>query len=401
MRPDRGGYSPIAQFSCLLVVQFIVQSGFAVSLSALPFIALNLGGNPELIVFILGSNVVAAVLAAPIIGLIGDRLGRRGTVAGVFLASSMAVFLHGATGSLTVLLLARFLVGIHAAGTGVIMATVSDLFGKESAKYMGYLGAATTTGWILAPIAMWYFSVADPVEISRVLVVSGLLGILATIGLWVALSVPTQSVASSREPVARASKMRVSVRANLLNMPVFVFTAGAIFFGHAGINSTMGPVFVTDFGVQNDELNLIVATANLLIIPIEVFLVGFIASRGLQRTTVTTQLVALTLLCLWVLVAPTKLGFFVVFVALSGASQLTLPLVLYLVSESSRPQQKAYLMSVASTIINVFKLTGPYVLALMFAISGLSGILMSLFCLLLLSTLATVGYFFVAGRNEN
>lgn len=51
---------------------------------------------------------------------------------------------------------------------------------------------------------------------------------------------------------------------------------------------------------------------------------------------------------------------------------------------------KAYMMSLASTVINLFKLAGPYLLALAFAGFGINGLLLTLTGALLVSTAATL-----------
>ena len=190
----------------------------------------------------MGANLVAAVAIVSLIGVLGDRFGRQGAVVGVFLFSSIAVLLHGATSALFTLLLARFLIGIHAVGTGLIMAIVSDLFGKGSARYMGYLGAATTTGWILAPLSIWHYSVTEINDIENVLRGLGFLEISITLVLWAALARSSRMLISSGPPTSRRAISPVDTLVYLRRMPPFVFTAGAIFLGHAGVNSTMGPV---------------------------------------------------------------------------------------------------------------------------------------------------------------
>lgn len=122
--------------------------------TALPAIAGEMG-EVERTSWIVVSYLIAATIAAPVYGRLGDALGRRRIMfvaLGVFIVASL---LCAVAPSMTLLSAARFLQGL---GGGGLMTLSQALIGeaippRERARYQGYLAAVAVTANTFGPVA--------------------------------------------------------------------------------------------------------------------------------------------------------------------------------------------------------------------------------------------------------
>jgi DHA1 family tetracycline resistance protein-like MFS transporter len=65
------------RLALVIAFVFIDLLGYSLFLPLLPFYAGVLGAPPTLVGFLVASNALAQLIAAPVIGRLSDRLGRR------------------------------------------------------------------------------------------------------------------------------------------------------------------------------------------------------------------------------------------------------------------------------------------------------------------------------------
>ena len=127
--------------------------------TALPAIAASTG-NVERASWIVVSYLIAATIAAPIYGRLGDAFGRRNLMfaaLGVFIVASL---LCAISPTIELLTLARLLQGL---GGGGLMTLSQALVGeaippRERARYQGYLAAVAVCANTFGPVAGGYLS---------------------------------------------------------------------------------------------------------------------------------------------------------------------------------------------------------------------------------------------------
>ena len=133
---------------------FIGTLDQAIVAAALPTIAANLGGFAK-IAWLVTAYLLAATVAAPIYGRLGDAFGRKQallTALVLFLVGSVACALAG---TLTILIAARVLQGL---GGGGLMTLAQALIGeavspKERGRFQGWFGAIFALASTLGPLA--------------------------------------------------------------------------------------------------------------------------------------------------------------------------------------------------------------------------------------------------------
>jgi DHA1 family tetracycline resistance protein-like MFS transporter len=150
---------------------FIDLLGYSLFLPLLPYYAGSLGATSAVVGILIASNALAQLLAAPIIGRLSDRFGRRpllifsisGTLAS-FLVLTLVEPLGGSLGAalggrmsvgsaaLVVLFLSRILDGLFGGDVSLARAYITDITDDSNrARGLGMIGAAFGLGFIVGP----------------------------------------------------------------------------------------------------------------------------------------------------------------------------------------------------------------------------------------------------------
>ena len=141
-------------FPSIMLPMFLAVVDQTIVATALPAIAAATG-EVERASWIVVSDLIAATVAAPIYGRLGDSFGRRKvmfTALGVFMVASL---LCAAAPTIELLALARVLQGL---GGGGLMTLSQALVGetippRERARYQGYLAAVAVCANTFGPVA--------------------------------------------------------------------------------------------------------------------------------------------------------------------------------------------------------------------------------------------------------
>ena len=157
----------------VLVITFVFVDllGYSLFLPLLPYYAETFGAGPTLVGLLVASNALAQLVAAPTVGRLSDRFGRRpllifsiaGTVVS-FLLLGLVEPLGGLLTRLTagaipveaaaivMLFLSRSLDGLAGGNASLARAYISDITDDEDrAKGLGMIGAAFGLGFIIGP----------------------------------------------------------------------------------------------------------------------------------------------------------------------------------------------------------------------------------------------------------
>ncbi|MBL8643158.1 MAG: MFS transporter [Rhodospirillaceae bacterium] len=136
----------------LFLIVFVGMMGTSLLAPLIPFYAARLGLTPEYITAIIGLYALCQFVAAPLLGQISDRWGRKPvlmlTSAGQCLAFAFLAF----TDSVWLLVLSRVIGGVCAGNLATAYAYVTDTTTPENrASGMGKVGAAFGLGFVLGP----------------------------------------------------------------------------------------------------------------------------------------------------------------------------------------------------------------------------------------------------------
>jgi MFS family permease len=137
----------------LLFAAFVDMLGYAMVFPLLPFYAVRLGADAQVIGWMIASFSIAQVAAAPLWGRFSDRWGRRPALLFGLIGSAVAFLIFGFATAVWLLFLSRLAQGAAGGTTSVMQAYIADsVVPEERAKALGWLSAATNTGVMLGPV---------------------------------------------------------------------------------------------------------------------------------------------------------------------------------------------------------------------------------------------------------
>lgn len=140
----------------LIVVTLLTVIGMTVVLPVLPFVVLEYVPNENELAVWVGVleavNGLFAFLAAPVLGRLSDRFGRRPVIIAAAFGAALSMTLFGIGGALWVLVLARVIQGSTAGDLPALFAYLADITPPEQrAKRFGLLGALSGIGMMIGP----------------------------------------------------------------------------------------------------------------------------------------------------------------------------------------------------------------------------------------------------------
>ena len=140
----------------LIVVAFLNTMGMTIIGPVVPFMALQHLSNPAdlaiVVAWMTSIYGICQLLAAPALGLLSDRFGRRPILFVCLLGSAVGYLLFGLGGALWMLFLGRVIDGLTGGNFSVLFAYVADITRpEERGKYFGMVGGFSGVGFIVGP----------------------------------------------------------------------------------------------------------------------------------------------------------------------------------------------------------------------------------------------------------
>ena len=136
----------------IFLIVFIDLLGFGIILPLLPYIAEKYSAGPLQIGLLTATYSFFQLIAAPILGRLSDRYGRKKLLIISQLGSALGYLILGLAGNLPLLFLSRIIDGITGGNISIAQAYIADVTDKKNrARGMGIIGAAFGLGFIFGP----------------------------------------------------------------------------------------------------------------------------------------------------------------------------------------------------------------------------------------------------------
>ncbi|MBB5664691.1 MFS family permease [Rhizobium leguminosarum] len=277
----------------LMLPVFMIVSLDAASSGAilpiLPFFLRDLGASPLLLGLVLGAEALSQFVAAPWLGQLSDRFGRKRILLASQAGALVSLLLLALAGSVVFVLLARVLLGLTAANFSAAAAYAADNSSPTTRRRaIGILSAGLGLGGMIGSSLSGYLA-----DISLTAPISVALGLSATslcvTGLWLrGAHAPGRPGDDSKE--AEAIGKKISFR-TLLASPiirVLIVVLLCHYFSY-GMFSSQLAVFLGDTFTWNDhafgpkELGYLLTADGAINILVQLFLLKWLGESFSER----------------------------------------------------------------------------------------------------------------------
>jgi multidrug resistance protein len=229
--------------------------------------------------------------AAPLLGKLSDRYGRRPVLLISILGSALGYFLFGIGGALWVLFLSRVIDGFTAGNASTASAYVADVTPpQDRAKNYGFIGMAYGLGFILGPMLGGLLS---EISLNAPAYAAGILSLLsAVVGYFI---LPESLPVERREktPLRLADLNPFASVFELLRRSIvggLLLTQSLFFFVFNGNNSIVSVFMIEKFAVQPWQIALLFAVGGITMAVMQGGLVGPLAKRFGEKSLAVDSL---------------------------------------------------------------------------------------------------------------
>lgn len=224
----------------IFLTVFIDLVGFGIVIPVLPLYAKDFGATPLINGWLVGIYSAMQFVAAPLLGKLSDRVGRRPVLLVSLLGTSVGFFLMGWAQTLLWLFIARIIDGISGGNISTAQSYIADVTKpEERSKAMGMIGAAFGLGFVFGPAIgglMAHISISAPFYFA---------GVLAALNaLLVYLWLPESLSPEHRATVEEDASLR-EVLGHGWHLPVLM---GSYFFAITGFS-----IMTADFALFTSE----------------------------------------------------------------------------------------------------------------------------------------------------
>ena len=240
--PRRGSVAVIA------VTLFLNVTGFTLILPVIPFLV-GRYVPPDRVGLYVGLIVsvfaLCAFTAAPVLGALSDRFGRRPVLLLSLIGSAIGYVIFGMGGALWVLFLGRIVDGLTAGNISTIFAYIADTHAPaERGRIYGLLGAVAGFGFMFGPVAGGFLGALSP---TMPLFVAAAITVLCAF--WVYIALP-ESVVRDKPPGPWQWRQlnplgQLAGVLRYANLRVPFFAASCFFFAGAMLQSNLS-VYLKD-----------------------------------------------------------------------------------------------------------------------------------------------------------
>jgi len=273
-----------------IIVSLDAASAGAV-LPVLPFYLRELGATPLVLGIVLGAEALSQFVAAPILGQLSDRFGRKKVLLASQSGALVSLTLLALANAVAFVLLARVLLGLTAANFSAAAAYAADNSSPTNRRQaIGVLSAGLGLGGIVGPGLSGYvsdISLTAPIWLSLMLSATS----IVVTALWVkAANAPGQTDGEAeRDEIHERVSFRSIVSAPAIRVLIIVLLCH--YFSY-GLFSSQLAVFLGDTFTWNGhafgpkELSYLLTADGIINIVVQLFLLKRISEHFTERNLV-------------------------------------------------------------------------------------------------------------------
>jgi DHA1 family tetracycline resistance protein-like MFS transporter len=337
----------------LFLIVLVNLLGFGIIIPLLPFYATRMGASAMVVGLLFASFSVAQLVAAPILGDLSDRYGRRPVLIFSLIGTVVSFAMMAVATSVPMLFAARIIDGLSGGNISTARAYIGDVTTVENrARGFGILGAAFGLGFIFGPAlggALSHISYAAPVWGAAVIA-------LAAAALAWAWLPETVHRATARPDSAWRAGVLLLRRPVLGRLLLIDFLYWATF---AAYQTTFALFGARRFGFDVPQTGYVLAVVGLVAVAAQVGLIGPAVRRFGERATLSGGLALAGGGLALAAASHHVVWFFVSVVPGSIGVALVIPTLTSLISQSASRQDQGRIQGASSALEGLGRTVGP------------------------------------------
>jgi multidrug resistance protein len=364
MNPTKFSKLPLALIFSVMLMDIV---GLLVIAPVAPFLVQQYSDQAIMVTMMTVIYAAAQFFAAPLLGKLGDRFGRRPVLLVSVLGQALGYLVFGVGGALWVLFLGRLIGGITGGNLSTATAYLADVSTpQERAKNFTLIGVAWGFGLIAGPALGGLLS---KISVDTPAYAAALLSLLNVLLMWFFLpeSLPAERRASTPlslrdlNPAAAIGDMARKPGLGWLLLVTSLFNFA--FNGIGSINS----LYVADkFEAAPDQVGLLLAAGGITLAIVQFLLVQRVVPRfGEQRVAVVSLLGQLAG-ALGMIFTPELSLLYLVYMFNSAVSGFTFPTLTTLSTNRVQHHEIGLLMGVTTAIASLMNITGPLTVGVLY-----------------------------------
>jgi len=303
---------------------------------------------------------LAQFVAAPVLGALSDRVGRRPVLIFSILGSAFGYFLFGWAGSLWVMFLARILDGATGGNISTAMAAIADTSEpKDRAKNFGLIGMAFGLGFIIGPALG---GVLSKISLQAPAYGAGVIGLCTA--LFGYLRFPeTLPVERRKKGPLSMNEMNplqsVSDALGRVEIRMFLFALFFLNFAFAGMQTNFANFTLERFQFGPDDNAWVFAFIGLL----AALMQGVVVRRLLpvmgERKMAILGFVLFMAGFAMLAAAPTAVWMFPAIALIAVGSSFTNPTLNAMISQRSSASEQGSILGTTQSVLSLTRVVGP------------------------------------------
>jgi len=222
----------------------------------------------------------AQFFAAPLLGKLSDRYGRRPILLISIFGSALGYFLFGIGGALWVLFLSRLIDGFTAGNASTASAYIADVMPpQDRAKNFGFIGMAWGMGFILGPTLGGLLS---EISLNAPAYAAGILSLLSAVVGYFILPESLPAERREKKPLRLSDLNPFASVFEMLRRPTvsgLLIVQCLFFFVFNGNNSMLSVFMIEKFAVQPWQIAVLFAVGGITMAIMQGGLVGPLVKR--------------------------------------------------------------------------------------------------------------------------
>ncbi|MGB8213604.1 MAG: MFS transporter [Anaerolineales bacterium] len=360
MKNEATGRQTKAALGLIFVIMLMDVIGITLLSPVAPYIIQKFSNQALMVTMLTVLYAGGQFIAAPLIGKLGDRYGRRPVLLVSLVGQGLGYLIFGIGGALWILFLGRIIGGITGGNLSTASAYIADVStpGQRS-KNFALIGMAWSVGLILGPAVgglLGQFNLQAPAYVA-----AGLSFLNVLLGFFIlpeSLPKERRETAPMRpgdyNPIVALIEMARKPGLGWLLLVMGLFT-----FAFNGINSISTIFVIQKFSAQPWHLSLLLGLAGIAVGASTFLLVPRMVPRFGDTRVALVSMIGQSLVDVSIFFVPLFWPIFPLNMLVSAISAFTFPTLTTLTTELVLPREVGLLMGVTTGVGSLMNIFGP------------------------------------------